>query len=317
MQVKILVTGANGFVGKALCARLYEGGHQVVPAVRRTQRLRNECVVGDIDNAPDWTSGLQGCEVVVHLAARVHVMHENATDSWAAFHRSNVAATLSLALQAAAAGVRRFVFLSSVKVNGEVTIAGQVFTELDMPAPMDAYGRSKMEAEQGLLEIAKSTGLEVVIIRSPLVYGPGVKGNFASLIKWVKSGVPLPLGAVHNRRSMIALENLVSFTALCADTAASPNAKDQVFLVSDGEDVSTTELLRRVAKAYGCRARLFSVPVRLMRVVARWMGKASVAERLFGSLVVDDSKARRLLGWHPPSCMYEQLQKMAQHDARV
>jgi nucleoside-diphosphate-sugar epimerase len=315
--VKILVTGANGFVGKALCARLYEVGHQVVPAVRRTQRLRGEYVVGDIDNAPDWTISLQGCEVVVHLAARVHVMHEKATDSWAAFHRSNVAATLSLALQAAAAGVRRFVFLSSVKVNGEETIAGKVFTELDMPAPLDAYGRSKMEAEQGLLEMATNTGLEVVIIRLPLVYGPGVKGNFASLIKWIRSGVPLPLGDVHNRRSMIALDNLVSFIALCADSAASPNAKDQVFLVSDGEDISTTELLRRVAKAYGCRARLFSAPMRLMRMAAQSMGKASVADRLWGSLVVDDSKARQLLGWQPPSSMDEQLKKMALHDARV
>lgn len=315
--MKILVTGANGFVGKALCARLYERGHQVVPAVRQAQGLRNECVVGDIDNAPDWSSGLQGCEVVVHLAARVHVMHEKATDSWAAFHRSNVAATLSLARQAAAAGVRRFVFLSSVKVNGEATIASQVFTELDLPAPLDAYGRSKMEAEQGLLEIAKGTGLEVVIIRPPLVYGPGVKGNFASLIKWVKNGVPLPLGSVDNLRSMIALDNLVNFTALCTNIALSPNAKGQVFLVSDGEDVSTAELLRRVAKAYGCRARLFSVPVRLMHMVARWMGKASVADRLLGSLVVDDSKARQMLGWHPPSSMDEQLQKMALHDSRV
>lgn len=315
--MKILVTGANGFVGKALCARLYEAGHQVVPAVRQAQGLRNECVVGDIDDAPDWSSGLQGCEVVVHLAARVHVMHEKATDSWAAFHRSNVAATLALARQAAVAGVRRFVFLSSVKVNGEATIAGEVFTELDLPAPLDAYGRSKMEAEQGLLEIAKGTGLEVVIIRPPLVYGPGVKGNFASLIKWVKNGVPLPLGSVDNLRSMIALDNLVSFTVLCTNIAASPNAKSQVFLVSDGEDVSTAELLRRVAKAYGCRARLFSVPVRLMHMVARWMGKASVADRLLGSLVVDDSKARQMLGWHPPSSMDEQLQKMALHDSRV
>ena len=315
--MKILVTGANGFVGQALCAHLCEAGHQVVPAVRRAQGLRNECVVGDIDNAPDWTSGLEGCEAVVHLAARVHVMHEKATDPWAAFHRSNVAATLALALQAAAAGVRRFVFFSSVKVNGEATIAGHVFTELDIPTPMDAYGRSKMEAERGLLEIAKSTGLDVVIIRSPLVYGPGVKGNFASLIKWIKNGVPLPLGAVHNRRSMIALENLVSFTALCTDIAASPNAKGQVFLVSDGDDVSTAELLRRVAKAYGCRTRLFPAPVRLMHVAARWIGKASLADRLLGSLVIDDSKARQMLRWDPPFSMDEQLQKMALHDSTV
>lgn len=315
--MKVLVTGAIGFVGQALCARLCEMGHQVVPAVRRAKGLPNECVVGDIDGTPDWAHGLEGSDAVVHLAARVHVMHENATDPWAAFHRTNVTATLALALQAVASGVRRFVYLSSVKVNGEATMDGQVFTEHDTPAPLDLYGRSKMEAEQGLLDIAERTGLEVVIIRSPLVYGPGVKGNFASLIKLVKTGMPLPLGAVENRRSMIALDNLVSFTALCTDVEASPNAKGQVFLVSDGEDVSTAELLRRVAKAYGCRARLFSAPVGLMYVAARLIGKGSVADRLFGSLAVDNSKARQMLGWHPPSSMDEQLKKMALHDSRV
>jgi nucleoside-diphosphate-sugar epimerase len=207
--------------------------------------------------------------------------------------------------------------MSTIKVNGEETASGCRFRPEVSTDPKDPYAISKWEAEQGLFEIAKRTGLEVVIIRPPLVYGPGVKGNFATLIKWVKIGVPLPFGSLRNRRSMIGLDNLLSFTVLCADIARSPNAKGQVFLVSDGEDVSTAELLRRVAKAYGCKSRLFSVPVDLMRLAARCTGKSSPADRLFGSLVVDDSKARQMLGWHPPSSMDEQLQKMALHDSFV
>ncbi len=312
--MRVLVTGANGFVGRALCPYLAALGHTVIPAVRRQSGIASEVVV---HGAESWKAALKGGDSVIHLAARAHVMQDQEQDPLQAFRASNVDTTIELAKRAVDAGVRRFVFMSTIKVNGEETAPGCSFSPDDLVAPNDPYAISKWEAEQELFEIAKSTGLEVVIIRPPLVYGPGVKGNFATLIKWVKNGIPLPLGAIHNRRSMMALDNLVNFTALCADIDASPKAKGQVFLMSDGEDVSTAELLQKVAKAYRRNTRLFRVPEGLMRVAARWMGKASIADRLFGSLVIDDSKARQILGWHPPSSMDEQLQRMAQHDSRV
>ncbi len=312
--MRVLVTGANGFVGSALCPHLVALGHEVIPVVRRPSSIADEVIV---HGAESWKAALKGCDCVIQLAGRAHVMQDQERDPLQAFRTNNVDTTIELAKWAVEAGVRRFVFMSTIKVNGEETALGCSFSPNNPVAPKDPYAISKWEAEQGLLEIAKSTGLELVIIRPPLVYGPGVKGNFASLIKWVKNGVPLPLGAIHNRRSMIGLDNLVNFTALCADIDASPNAKGQVFLVSDGEDVSTAELLRKVAKAYRRNSRLFRVPEGLMRVAARWMGKDSIADRLFGSLVVDDSKARQMLGWHPQLSMDEQLQKMAQHDSRV
>ncbi len=313
--MKVLVSGANGFVGSALCPRLAALRHTVIPTVRRPSGIADEVILYGVES---WKTALKGCDSVIHLAARAHVMQNQHRDPIQAFRADNVDTTIELAKHAVDAGVRRFVFMSSIKVNGEKTDPGCSFSHDDPVDPKDPYAISKWEAEQGILELAKSTGLEVVIIRPPLVYGPGVKGNFATLIKWVKNGIPLPLGgAIHNRRSMMALDNLVNFTALCADIQASPNAKGQVFLVSDGEDVSTAELLRKVAKAYRRNSRLFRVPEGLMRVAARWMGKASIADRLFGSLVIDDSKARQILGWHPASSMDEQLQRMAQHDSRV
>jgi nucleoside-diphosphate-sugar epimerase len=312
--MKVLVTGANGFVGRALCPRLAEFGYKVVPVVRRQSNIANEVIVHD---AASWEAALNGCDSVIHLAARAHFMQDKERNPLQAFRVSNVDTTIDLAKRAVEAGVRRFVFMSTIKVNGEETAPGCSFSPEDSTEPKDPYAISKWEAEQGLLEIAKRTELDVVIIRPPLIYGPSVKGNFATLIKWVKNGVPLPFGALRNRRSMIGLDNLLNFTVLCADVARSPSAKGQVFLVSDGEDMSTAELLRRVAKAYGCKSRMFSVPVDLMRLAARCTGKSSLADRLFGSLVVDDSKARQMLGWHPPSSMDEQLKKMALHDARV
>lgn len=312
--MKVLVTGANGFVGRALCPRLAEFGYKVVPVVRRQSNIANEVIVHD---AASWEAALNGCDSVIHLAARAHVMQDKERNPLQAFRVSNVDTTIDLAKRAVEAGVRRFVFMSTIKVNGEETAPGCSFSPEDSTEPKDPYAISKWEAEQGLLEIAKRTELEVVIIRPPLIYGPSVKGNFATLIKWVKIGVPLPFGTLRNHRSMIGLDNLLNFTVLCADVARSPSAKGQVFLVSDGEDVSTTELLRRVAKAYGCKSRMFSVPVDLMRLALRCTGKSLLADRLFGSLVVDDSKARQMLGWHPPSSMDEQLKKMALHDARV
>lgn len=238
-------------------------------------------------------------------------MRESEKDSSHTFHVVNVDLTLALARRAVANGVKRFVFLSSVKVNGEHTAPEQLFRPDDRPAPQDAYALSKWEAEQGLREIAKETGLEIVVIRPPLVYGPGVKGNFATLMRWVEKGVFLPLGAVHNRRSMIALENLVSFIALCADQMSSPQAQNQVFLVSDGTPVSTTELLQKIAFAYGRPGVLMPVPVSLMRFGASLVGKRNIADRLFESLAIDDSKARSILGWKPVVSMEEQLQRMA------
>lgn len=316
--MRVLVTGASGFVGSALCPHLAALGHEVLPAVRKpsgvTSGIVRECIV---QNALSLQAALKGCDSVIHLAARVHVMNDYEQDSLEVFRVNNVDTTLELANYAVKAGVRRFVFMSSIKVNGEETPHGGSFKPDDLVNPMDSYAISKLEAERGLMEIARKTGLEVVIIRPPLVYGPGVKGNFASLIKWVKYGVPLPLGAIHNLRSMIGLDNLLSFTALCADMKSSPNAKWQVFLVSDGQDVSTPELLRRVAKAYECKSRLFSVPVGHMYLAARWIGKPSLADRLLGSLVIDDSKARQMLGWNTVCSMDEQLKKMALHDSLI
>ncbi|UCV06649.1 NAD-dependent epimerase/dehydratase family protein [Dechloromonas denitrificans] len=305
--MKILVTGASGFIGRALCPYLSSLGHEVVPTVRATCGLPGERLVTD---EASFRIALQGCDSVVHLAGRAHVVHDQERTPLEAFRAANINTTLELANRAIGAGVRRFVYMSTIKVNGEETLPGCSFRPDDPPAPKDPYAISKWEAEQGLRAIAEKAGLEVVIVRPPLVYGPGAKGNFASLIEWVKRGWALPLGAVHNRRSMIALENLVSFTALCADVDASPNAKGQVFVVSDGEDVSTTELLRKVAKAYGGNSRLLPVPVGLIRFAAQLIGKSSLADRLLGSLTIDDSKAREMLGWRPQVSMDEQLRKM-------
>ena len=315
--MRVLVTGANGFVGRALCGRLAEDAHAVVPAVRGACGLAGEVIVGDIDGEPAWRSALGNCDAVVHLAARVHVMHDTAINPLTVYRATNTDATLNLARQAAKVGAKRFVYLSSIKVNGEATESDRPFHADDPPVPEDAYAISKYEAEQGLMVIAKETGMEVVIIRSPLVYGPGVKGNFASLVKWVRKGLPLPFGALKNKRSLVALDNLVSFIALCADCEKSPTAANKVFLISDGEDVSTTELLRMVAMAYGKKVFFIPVPQSWLNIVAKMLGKAEVASRLLGSLVVDNSPARDVLGWHPVVTMEEQLRKMAHHDSRV
>lgn len=305
--MKVLVSGANGFIGRALCAYLSSLGHEVVPAVRRSSNMQGEHVVR---SEPSWRAALTGCESVIHLAGLAHVVRDPANDTLQAFRAANVDATLDLARRAVEAGVRRFVFMSTIKVNGECTAPGTSFGPEDTPAPEDPYAISKWEAEQGLRTLSETTGLERVVIRPPLVYGPGVKGNFAALVRWVARGIPLPLGAVHNRRSIVALDNLLSFTVLCADCTVSAPAANQVFLVSDGRDVSTTELLQAIARAYRCSSRLIPVPVGLMRIAARLLGKASVADRLLGSLVLDDSKARELLGWHPQVSMDEQLRRM-------
>lgn len=263
-----------------------------------------ERFVRDVGPHTDWLPAVSGVEIVVHLAARVHVMRDAASDPLAEFRRVNSEGTLNLARQAAAAGARRFVFLSSVKVNGE---AGS-FRESDATAPSDAYGLSKSEAESGLRRIAAETGMDVIIIRSPLVYGPGVKANFRALIRGIALGIPLPLGAVHNRRSLVALDNLVDLIVTCIDH---PSAANETFFVSDGEDLSTPQLIRRLARAMGRPARLIAVPAPLLMTAATLLGKRQVARRLLGSLQVDISKARQLLGWEPPVSVDEALRRTA------
>ena len=302
-----LVTGATGFVGRALCGEAVARGYTVRGAVRThgSASVGCECVaVGNIGPDTEWRSALADVGVVVHLAARVHVMNDGSADPLAEFRQVNVLATLHLARQAAAAGVQRFVFISSVKVNGEESAPGRPFSADDTPAPQDPYGVSKMEAEHGLRQIAADTGMAVVIIRPPLVYGPGVKANFYSMMQWLSRGVPLPLGAVANRRSMVALDNLVDVILLCCDHSAAAN---QIFMVSDGEDLSTTALLQRMGRALGKPARLIPVPQKLLMACALLLGKQAMARRLCGFLQVDISKTQRLLGWVPPVSVDEGL----------
>lgn len=307
--MKVLLTGSTGFVGSKIAQRLSaEPRFEVTCAVRRSGSTdcANEERVGDLGPGTDWSAAVDGQYAVIHTAARAHIMKDESPFPLEDYRRVNVEGTLSLARQAAKAGVRRFIFISSIKVNGEQTPINQPFTENDKAAPEDAYGISKMEAEEGLLSLAEISGMEVVIIRPPLVYGPGVKGNFASMIRVVEKGWPLPLGAVHNKRSLVALDNLVSLILACVEH---PAAANQVFLASDGEDVSTGELLRGVGKAMGKRSRLIPVPAQLLIVGASLIGKRAVAQRLLGSLQVDISKARRLLGWEPPLSVDEGLRR--------
>jgi nucleoside-diphosphate-sugar epimerase len=286
--MKVLITGATGFVGKAVCFESHDAGYEVIVATReRTQVFSEEIEqfkIVDLSQDIDWENAFQGVDVVIHTAARAHVMNDVAIDPLAEFRKVNVEGTLKLAQQAADAGVKRFVFISSIKVNGEMTELEHPFTPDDDYIPTDPYGLSKYEAEQGLLALAKKTGMEVVIIRPPLVYGPDVKANFASMMKGMNKSIPLPFGAIHNKRSLVALDNLVSFIIHCADYQKTPQAANQVFLISDGEDVSTTELLHKVAKAFGKKALLLPIPASLMTLAAKLLGKGDVANRLFGSL---------------------------------
>jgi len=321
---KILVTGGAGFVGRELVNSLILLGYGVIMTLRDGSGdlvPKAKQIIGDLIELSDEDSdsifqkevrqSLRSAEVVIHLAARVHVMDDDVADPLTEFRKVNTQAVLQLAQQAAKAGVKRFVFLSSIKVNGEMTVPHQPFTEKGIFIPDDPYGLSKHEAEQGLLAIAKDTNMEVVIIRPPLVYGPGVRANFASMVKWIQKGIPLPFGAISNKRSLVGLVNLVDFIVLCADREKSPKAANEIFLISDNEDVSTSELLRKVASAFGKKSWLIPVPVFLMTWAANLISKGDVANRLFGSLQVDSSKARDLLGWKPVITMDAQLKKIA------
>ena len=295
---RVLVTGATGFVGSALCGQLRAAGHTVIAAVRRSSGLPDEVAIGEMSSSTNWRTGLAGCDTVIHLAARVHVMNDTAQDPLALYRATNTEATLNLARQAAQAGVKRFVFISTVKVNGEGR--GAAYRETDVPAPEDAYAISKWEAEQGLQRIARETGLEVVILRPPLVYGPGVKANFLRLMKTIQRGWPLPLGAIHNRRSLLYLGNFVDAIRLCVEH---PAAAGQTFLLDDGQAVSTPELIRAVARAMGRPPRLLAVPVGVLAFVGALLGKRAAVTRLTGSLHVDGSAIRSRLGWTPPYSM--------------
>lgn len=296
--MRILVSGANGFVGRALREALGTNGYAVVSAVRRSSGLADEIVVGDIRDSTNWTIALTGCDAVIHLAARVHVMHDTTDEPLALYRATNTEATLSLARQAAQVGVKRFVFISTIKVNGEGE--DESYRETDVPAPQDAYAISKWEAEQGLQKISRETGLEVVILRPPLVYGPGVKANFLRLMHLIHQGWPLPLGAIKNRRSLLYLGNFVDAIRLCIEH---PAAQGQTFLVDDGQTISTPDLIREIAKAMHRPARLVPVPVSLLQWVGWMTGRSAAVSRLTGSLYVDSQAIRSRLGWTPPYSM--------------
>jgi nucleoside-diphosphate-sugar epimerase len=306
--MKVLVTGSNGFVGQALCAVLANQGFNVITAMREQKSIAGckTIAVGEIDANTDWKDALKEVDVVVHLAARVHVMHENTQDPLAAFRKVNVAGTIHLATEAAKAGVTRLIFLSSVKVNGESTIVGSPFAFTTAANPQDAYGISKYEAEDGLKSITKKTGLEVVIIRPPLVYGNGVKANFANMLKLVKLGLPLPFGVIHNKRSLIYIENLTSFINTCI---THPSAANNTFLVSDGDDVSTTQLLKACAFAMNKPLRLIPVPQSWLAFAFKLLGKASMADRLLGNLQIDNTHACQTLAWRPPYTLAQGLER--------
>ena len=302
---RVLVTGANGFVGKALCQALSVSGINFIPAVRQDSGIVSApFVIGDIGANTDWSMALRGVDVVVHLASRVHVLSEKSANPLSAFRAVNTEGTLNLARQAVASGVSRFVFVSTVKVFGEG--AELPYTEASPSFPENDYALSKWEAECGLRELALESGMEVVVLRPPLVYGPGVSANFLRMMQILNRGLPLPFGRVRNLRSLVFVDNLVSLIVLCMEH---PMAANRDFLVSDGEDLSTSELLCRVGKELRTRTMLIPVPVCVLGLVLSLLGKRDVARRLLGSLRVDCSRARDLLGWSPPVSVDEGIKR--------
>ena len=308
-MLKVLITGSNGFVGQYLDNYLKVQNRYSIICASRRPRSHKQSIVLDLASEFDVTPDLADIDVVVHCAARVHLMQDDASDPLAEYRRVNTQGTLKLARQAADAGVKRFIFLSTIKVNGEASEIDRPFTPELARAPLDPYGLSKYEAEQGLLELAQETGMEVVIIRPPLVYGPGVKANFASMMSIVSKGIPLPFGAIHNQRSMVYVGNLASLIELCL---THPEAADRVFLVSDDEDVSTTSLLKAMAAAMNRPSRLLPVPEKWLLAITKWLGKPGIGERLCGSLQVDISETKSCLGWRPPYRLGDALKQTVQ-----
>lgn len=312
-MTRLLITGANGFIGSALCTEALKRGHAVRAALRNPEGFDiSGCDVVSVPNiAADtgWAEALRGVEAVIHLAARVHVMREVAADPLAEFRKVNLHGTINLAEQAARAGVKRFVYVSSIGVNGLFTSGDDRFSELDVPTPHNSYAISKWEAEQALNMIQQETSLEVAAVRPPLVYGAGAPGNFAQMLKVLAKGIPLPLASVHNLRSLIYVGNLVDALIACA---THPAAAGQTYLVSDGDDVSTPELLHRLGSAMGKPARLLPFPPALLKFAGKLIGKAGQVERLLGSLQIDSGKIRRELGWTPPYTLQQGLQATAE-----
>jgi UDP-glucose 4-epimerase len=311
--LRVLITGASGFVGSPLVNYLASLGHELVALTRSTSSIKpheSELVklsaIGDIDGSTNWRPYLVGVESIVHLANRAHVMNEKASDPLSLYRAINTEGTLHLAHQAVAAGVKRFIFISSIKVNGELTKPGQPFTADDVSVPLDPYGLSKYEAELGLKKIAKETGLEVVIIRPPLIYGPGVKANFLKMMRWIERGIPLPLGSIHNQRSLVGIDNFLNFISLCL---MHPKAAGKTFLVSDDHDLSTSELLRYIAKAMGRSSKLLPVPQSILAGVLNLLWQKEIAERLCASLQLDIHSTKNILGWSPPYKVEDQMNK--------
>jgi nucleoside-diphosphate-sugar epimerase len=305
---RVLVTGANGFVGRSLCVELLKRGFEVRGAIRsRVVPSVTTFVVGEVGADTDWRAALDGVGTIIHLAARAHVLRDRAIDPLTEFCRVNLAGSVCIARQAVSAGVRRLIYISSIGVNGAETF-DRPFTADDAVQPHSAYAISKHRAELALRRIADESALEVVIIRPPLVYGPDAPGNFGQLVRYLLRGVPLPLGAVHNRRSFVAVDNLVDLIAICI---RHPMAANSVFLVSDGEDISTTQLLRRLGHALHRPARLLPVPAALLRLAAAAIGKQELAQRLCGSLQVDIVRTREVLDWSPPTTLDDALARTA------
>jgi len=305
--MNILLTGASGFLGGKILKTLDRlGGFDIALALRSQGSYSAAIahVVGELSADTEWSVALTGRQLVIHAAARAHIMKDEVADPLAEYRRVNVEGTLNLARQAAAAGVKRFIFISSIGVNGNINTCP--FTADDRPNPAESYAQSKWEAEQGLWKIQQETGMELVIIRPPLVYGPSAPGNFGSLVRWIEKGIPLPLGAIHNRRSLVGIDNLVDLIIRCINH---PAAANQVLLAGDGEDLSTTELLRAVGKAIGRPARLIPVPAAVLQCGATLLGKQAMAQRLLGSLQVDISKTCELLDWKPPYTVEEGLRR--------
>jgi nucleoside-diphosphate-sugar epimerase len=301
----VAVTGASGFVGGFLLSSLAARGHEAIGITRRSgaPALRR---IGAIDGGTEWSAALRGVDVVVHCAARVHVMQEGSTDPAAAYRKVNVEGTRRLAQQAALVGIRRLVFLSSVKAVGERSFPGRPLLVSDEPRPEDAYGASKRDAEIVLAGVAASTGLETVIVRPPLVYGPGVKGNFLRLLGLVARRVPLPFGAILNTRSMVSIGNLTDLLCMCVE---SPGASGGTFFASDGEDVSTAALVRRIGLVMGRPARLLPIPEAVLKTLGQWTGRSGEIDRLIGTLQVDISPTREALGWAPPVTVDDALRE--------
>jgi nucleoside-diphosphate-sugar epimerase len=294
-----LITGANGFIGKVLIKRLSQDGHLVSALVRKKIEVpySNETfLIPSINAKTNWAELLKDRDVVIHLLARVHIMDDKASDPLMEFRKINVDVTIALAKEAARQGIKRFVFLSSVKVNGEST-SDHPFSETNLVYPQDAYAISKWEAEEALRQISKETGMEIVIIRSPLVYGPNVKANFLKMMQYVKQGIPLPLGSIQNKRSLIGIDNLVDFITT---TISHPKAANQTFLISDDEDISTTNLLRRIGECMEKPARLIPVSPKILSFLFKIIGRQDFGDRLLGSLEIDITKAKKLLAWSPP-----------------